>query len=305
MILFSRNRIPLAVVMVRLLNDGINPQIPVHITKPSQSKVFLACIIPSRCRYEIVITNLTEAGLKIDLLKQNKSVNMIDPGPGVGLNQINELRPLESFPIRGDQQSDRVLNLEHPHKHSYYIAVTPTKDNAKYFDDPYWNTADFFCVAISNSTPKPEVWPLVQIAVGDNNKINARPQSSYQLVPPCPSSQSENTEKYIYDVPTNLDDNLVKLRINTCLRYRPSVLQESEVKETSILMFNELKTTKLIADMTTYGDFDECVICWDDTEKIDVTIVPCGHKCGHSKCLSKLQKCPICMKEIQMLHLEF
>jgi hypothetical protein len=125
-----------------------------------------------------VITNLCHEGyIKIDLMRDDKPVNCVDPG---GLNQVNELRPFESYEIKADQMnhnrrlmvkmktkvlvdgtSESVilsdeLSAQPAEKVGDYLWITVTPRTGfptleKSFADTIWTTSDY--VIVSKPTP--------------------------------------------------------------------------------------------------------------------------------------------------------
>ena len=122
--------------------------------------------------FEFIITNLvSDSMIKIDIMKDNTMVNCVDPGSVLGgLNQVNELRGLESYSVQVDQQTGSTMVLStiktdlnkkitvgdaeviNPHKPLgtyYHIAVTPRKDSkqiVKKFQSTKWVSLPMFCI---------------------------------------------------------------------------------------------------------------------------------------------------------------
>jgi hypothetical protein len=83
------------------------------ITKrPNNSELkcdFQGMINKDNQEFELVITNLTDLGyINFNILKKNIVIDTIDPG---GLNEINELKPYESYAIKWDQENNGTLLL--------------------------------------------------------------------------------------------------------------------------------------------------------------------------------------------------
>jgi hypothetical protein len=122
--------------------------------------------------FELVITNLSSDGtINFNIMKENTKVNMVDPG---GLNQVNELRPLESYAVKCDQKDNKTLILHSIYKNDkkgrmvkltvgedessnkvekqgtyYYLSVVPQinkPDLVAKFKNTKWACVDLFCM---------------------------------------------------------------------------------------------------------------------------------------------------------------
>src|SRR3990172_3988924 len=59
--------------------------------------------------FEFVITNLCADGMiNFNILKQDIKVDQVNPG---GLNEVNELRPFESYAVKCDQANNKTMIL--------------------------------------------------------------------------------------------------------------------------------------------------------------------------------------------------
>src|SRR5439155_26253616 len=119
MILFSKKTgLPLAALHLRcqsneFQNDTKGNRGKALFTKrPYQSNVpcdFQGIINRDGQEFELVISNLIDEGyLNFNIMKDNNNINEVNPG---GLNQINELKPYESYAVTCDQKDNKVLVL--------------------------------------------------------------------------------------------------------------------------------------------------------------------------------------------------
>ena len=125
---------------------------------------------------EFILTNLCYEGyVKIDIMKDDRKIVETDPG---GLNQVNEVRPLESYSVRADFTNDnRQIIVKKSVKEStgehvslkddesapkgekigglLYITVTAREgipDLLEYFKETYWVVSDY--ILIKHYAPK-------------------------------------------------------------------------------------------------------------------------------------------------------
>jgi hypothetical protein len=124
--------------------------------------------------YQFVITNLTTGNdiLNINLLKKDVKVTEKDPGVhGSGLNQVNELKPGQSYQVQCDQKDNRSLILcaikDEKGQHVsvkqdevagpreakgtyYYPSVIGPKNSAMQalFKETVWSTVDYFILMV-------------------------------------------------------------------------------------------------------------------------------------------------------------
>lgn len=130
--------------------------------------------------FELVITNLSDKGfINFNIMKKDESVDTVNPG---GLNEINELRPNESYAVRCDQADNRSLILttmtksdgkskvsiaedeheaaekkEQPKGTYYYLSVVPqlNEENlVKRFERTQWACVDVFYRQIRDESPQ-------------------------------------------------------------------------------------------------------------------------------------------------------
>ena len=122
--------------------------------------------------FEFVITNLTDQGyINFNILKKDEKVDTINPG---GLNEINELRPNESYAVKCDQADNKSLILKALVKQEktdldpeikltvkedeqnkdklgtyFFLSVVPQIGKDEYkekFKDTMWACSDMFCI---------------------------------------------------------------------------------------------------------------------------------------------------------------
>lgn len=193
MILFSKiDGSPLAALHLRCQDKQQNSEIgKALITKrPYQSSFqcdFQGIINTNGQAFELVITNLADSGyINFNILKQNKQVGEVNPG---GLNQINELRPFESYAVQCDQSNNRILILnaiEKPDKKEfltvneaeeiktsndpmgtyYFLSVVPEinkEELTNKFKETVWACADVFCLK------KKIIEPMINIPESGNS----------------------------------------------------------------------------------------------------------------------------------------
>lgn len=159
----------------------------VHIVDASDNNIkpVIMKLPDSNNRYQIVfgkndtnvcfvITNFCHEGyVKLDLMRDDRIIDEVDPG---GINQVNEVRPYESYEIRSDftnqnrqvivskkkTSSGKHVKLEEDEKKSAgekvgdYIYLTVTPRNGvpafkEYFKETYWVVPDYVIV----HSPKP------------------------------------------------------------------------------------------------------------------------------------------------------
>ncbi len=152
----------------------------------SQFKCDFQGIVDSDDReFELVITNLSKEGhINFNILKHDEKVNTVNPG---GLNEVNELRPYESYSVQCDQETGKALILSTIKKSTsegkqekvtvgeaeasseskpagtyYFLSVVPELSKAELvgkFKDTKWDCKDLFYLkekTISNKYEYPE-----------------------------------------------------------------------------------------------------------------------------------------------------
>lgn len=165
MILTSRNGTPLAAVGFSYPNH--EGELPMMVHRPKGDAADFQCLFPKEGEFMIVISNLTDFGtLKIDIGCENKAVEEVDPGAPNYLNAVNELFPLQTYEILGDQKDSLAFKLNAIKKEDgeplaviedeasvekkgtfYYVSVVPKNDNQsliELFDDCYWHVPEYF-----------------------------------------------------------------------------------------------------------------------------------------------------------------
>jgi len=176
LILFSEDGTPLA--SFQLLSQNINekPGRAVITERPLEdvpadlknTQLFQGMINIDNQEIEFVITNLTDLGyINYNIMKSSGKITEINPG---GLNEINELRPNESYAVQSDQNANNASIILSTVKDSvgatisvktdevskapterkgtyYYLSVVPElvkKDLCKLYEKTVWRTVDFF-----------------------------------------------------------------------------------------------------------------------------------------------------------------
>ena len=116
--------------------------------------------------FEIVISNLNQSGhINFNILKTDTKVETVNPG---GLNEINELRPGESYAVQCDQTDNKVLVIKTIKKEGgghvtvaedeakegkptgayFFLSVVPELANQELverFKETEWACVDLFC----------------------------------------------------------------------------------------------------------------------------------------------------------------
>lgn len=147
-ILYSSNYIPICVVSLK----SSSPTKALIIPKCNEEKEdFHGIITKNNQEFQFIITNLCSMGnVKIDIMKNNKAVNCVDPGSLAGaINQVNELHPYQSYEVTVDQMTGctMILSSLKDNKKSretgkneeiegtyVYVAVTPQFDKQSLVD---------------------------------------------------------------------------------------------------------------------------------------------------------------------------
>jgi len=153
-------------------NDNIGNRGQTLITKrPYHSKFkcdFQGLVNKDGQEFELIISNLSEGYINFNILKKDVMVDEVNPG---GLNEINELRPYESYAVQCDQTDNGTLILKSiknektgkkltvgkaesetnskPTGTYYYISVVPQMikpELVNKFKDTVWACVDIFCM---------------------------------------------------------------------------------------------------------------------------------------------------------------
>jgi len=161
-----------------MINDIKRPMTkPFFTALPNANNRYQMIFGNDSTEMEFILTNLCYEGyIKIDIMKNDRKIIETDPG---GLNQINEVRPLESYSVRADFTNDnRQIIVKKSVKEStgdhvslkddelapkgekigglIYITVTAREgipDLLEYFKETYWVVPDY--VLIKYNAPKP------------------------------------------------------------------------------------------------------------------------------------------------------
>ena len=165
LVLMSKSGIPLAAVGFDYQER--QNQVPMLVKRPTGEFVDYQCLFPAENKeFKIIISNLTEfGGIKIDIGRNNVAVDETDPGSAKGcLNDVNELPPLETYEILGDQkdslafllksvrENGRMMSVERAESSSekkgtfYYVSVVPkdtSSDLIEFFKDTYWDLPEY------------------------------------------------------------------------------------------------------------------------------------------------------------------
>ena len=218
MALFSNvDGLPLAVLELRFQDLenytlGYDSFITQLSSEDVQSKqLFQGVVTRDNQKIEFVITNLTNDYMNFNLMKCNKKVEQVNPN---GINEINELRPFESYAIRSDQTLNNKVIMLKTHKLTdqtdqadklvplkaelssedskkvgtyLYLSIVPRLGNKsldKRFASTFWKPVDSFIV--KERLRKSEVfhagqsdlWPLNTSPLSENS-ISPSPTSSF------------------------------------------------------------------------------------------------------------------------------
>jgi len=246
--------------------------------------------------YEFILTNLTDIGeIKIDIMRENESAKCTNPGPEKSINRINELYPLQTHPIRFDQNTPR-RRLTFQAGQRIHIAVSPRADKpdliAK-FADAYWDRVSFFCIRVSV------------------NSGNMRTRDDFKRTETgiSPAGTLTNIE-YLHDVPTNLDNKLciVDLFLSNAdasdiMPKLSKKITQREIAGLARMTVDEYIERDTIQKIKVYKS-DECIICLDETNEPNAIVIPCGHMCLHIGCIADfrwLAQCPVCRGSIEKI----
>lgn len=169
-VLFSKiDGSPLASIHLKCQNDDKKA---LFTRRPNKSKIncdFQGIIDTDEQEFEFIITNLSADGyINFNILKQNEKVNEVNPG---GLNEINELRPYESYVVQCDQSNNKSLILSSIKKNNgdkiekitiseaessddnipigtyYFLSVIPQLDKIELvekYKNTFWSCVDLF-----------------------------------------------------------------------------------------------------------------------------------------------------------------
>lgn len=195
-----------------------------------------------------VITNLCHEGhIKIDLMRDDKPVDCVDPG---GLNKVNELRPFESYEIKADQMNNSrklmvkmktkvatdgttetvtlsdELSARPAEKVGDYLWITVTPRTGlptleKSFTDTIWTTSDYVIV----SKPVPVVQSYDLIGGG----------SLYPLSYSASFASAPAPTQYVTAVPTSAPSLLCDLITRRDLTRRELLSDESDNDSDDVL----------------------------------------------------------------------
>jgi len=161
-----------------MINDIKRPMTkPFFTALPNANNRYQMIFGNDSTEMEFILTNLCYEGyIKIDIMKDDRKIIETDPG---GLNQVNEVRPLESYAVRADFTNDnRQIIVKKSVKEStgkhvslkddesapkgekigglLYITVTAREgipDLLEYFKETYWIVPDY--VLIKHNAQKP------------------------------------------------------------------------------------------------------------------------------------------------------
>ena len=181
MCLYSSDGFPIALLELRYQNknlyneghDSFITELPSNTDQTKQS--FQAITTKDNEAIEFVITNTTESYINFNLMKCDENVTSVNPG---GLNQVNELRPLESYTVKSDQTlGNRILKLI-SHKTSdgkntklkdeiktekqeqvgsyLFLSIVPKLGESlcQRFTETFWKPVDYFVIKTISKTPK-------------------------------------------------------------------------------------------------------------------------------------------------------
>lgn len=141
-------------------NDAIGNRGRAIIAKrPFQSSTkcdFQGMINKDGQEFEFVITNLCNEGMiNFNILKTDMAVKEVNPG---GLNQVNELRPFESYQVQCDQNGNKVLILNSIKKEedeSSKITIKEAENEAKFENKKAVGT--YYHLSVVPQINKPEM----------------------------------------------------------------------------------------------------------------------------------------------------
>mmetsp|Transcript_23152 Transcript_23152/g.54132 ORF Transcript_23152/g.54132 Transcript_23152/m.54132 type:complete len:492 (+) Transcript_23152:80-1555(+) len=103
---------PLAALTLRCQDGRTHALITKRPSSGDKLCDFQGLIADDAKDFELVISNLSHAGyINFNVLKTQVKVDCVDPGPGIGINQINELAPGQSIVVQSDQETNCSLVL--------------------------------------------------------------------------------------------------------------------------------------------------------------------------------------------------
>lgn len=136
--------------------------------------------------FELIITNLSRNGfINFDLLWSDKKVTEVNPR---GVNEVNELRPFESFAVQSDQATRRSLILSCIKKSADSAAeyMTVEEDEAQAAKDPKEKRGTWFYLSVVPQKSDSEmckrfartVWRCADALVLRQMVVTPRPQAA-------------------------------------------------------------------------------------------------------------------------------
>jgi len=198
--------------------------------------------------FELVITNLTNKGwINFNILKKNKTIKEVNPG---GLNEVNELRPFESYSVQCDQATNCTLVLNAIKKNTgsgtvnvtvgedesqgskptgtyYYLSVVPEsgkKDLVELYKETIWACSDVFAIRKK----------LVQVQYLCNNRLMMTEPLGFNILGNSDvrsmrgmGSIGEINLPDLYDNMEPRRDGLVDPRMSTTGNYESLLYEES------------------------------------------------------------------------------
>jgi hypothetical protein len=217
---------------------------------------------------ELVITNLcTEGMIDFNIMRDSKIVDTVDPG---GLNQVNELRPGDSYVVQCDQADNKILVLkaivnsggqhvtvakDETDKHGpsgsyFYLSVVPQlgfPQTIEKFKETEWACVDMFVRKTKKYVPMNFICGL------ENQKKDQRMDGCFQSImfDPHASSSSMASCKddgrivsYEVEIDEQVDD------ASRCFVKQPETQTQTQTKVTIVKTASNKKSATSQSDDT-------------------------------------------------------
>jgi hypothetical protein len=296
-----------------------------------QSCDFLAITNMDNQEFELVISNLTDIGyINFNIFKTDRKTITINPN---GLNEINELRPYESYPVQCDQHTNDVLLLKSNNNiieddpidndnvelsTTYYISIVPQIDKPQLvslFNNTEWRCTDLICLKssiqkdISNKSNDKLRKTNIKLYNHEFNRFNtcfnfnysvdsSLMKPNYNRINILQDAFLSNRKMYVNYVSTGLDYDYTKQSAPCKIGLVINTVLEFNQDiidwiPISKEYIREILNNNLHYKIRSYYT-DKCIICSDIKRPIDVIYYQCGHMACHYECGKTLIRCPVC-----------
>ncbi len=111
---------------------------------------------PSETDLEFELINFTDYMLNMNLMYKNTQANCIDPGPTMGLNAVNEIRPNTAYVVRRNQSTGKTMKIKEAggatfdqaeaksQNLEFYLSVIPQKGHD--LTGAEWTSTDYVVI---------------------------------------------------------------------------------------------------------------------------------------------------------------